>query len=102
MIGGDPLELVLEQPGARDVELARQCDHGDVAGHRCLEAQQGHAAKPTKARRSVTLVLMARLRRADCSGPGIRRVKRGRGFSYVDEDGEPVDEPEVLAASASS
>jgi DNA topoisomerase-1 len=38
-----------------------------------------------------------RLRRADCSGPGIRRRRRGRGFSYVDEDGRAIDEPEVLA-----
>jgi DNA topoisomerase-1 len=40
---------------------------------------------------------MSRLRRADCSGPGIRRVRRGRGFSYVDSDGQRVDAPEVLA-----
>ena len=33
---------------------------------------------------------MARLRRVDCSGPGIGRRRRGRGFSYVDEDGKPV------------
>jgi DNA topoisomerase-1 len=38
-----------------------------------------------------------RLRRADCSGPGIHRRRRGRGFTYVDERGEPVDDPEVLA-----
>jgi DNA topoisomerase IB len=25
---------------------------------------------------------MARLRRSDCSGPGIARVRRGRGFAY--------------------
>jgi DNA topoisomerase I len=37
-----------------------------------------------------------RLRRADCSGPGIRRVSHGRGFGYVDENGRRVDEPEVL------
>ena len=37
-----------------------------------------------------------RLRRADCSGPGIRRRRRGRGFSYVDEEGNRVDDPEVL------
>jgi DNA topoisomerase-1 len=37
-----------------------------------------------------------RLRRADCSGPGLRRVKRGRGFGYVDNDGERIDEPEVI------
>ena len=30
-----------------------------------------------------------RLRRADCAGPGIRRIRRGRGFSY--EDGRGVD-----------
>ena len=41
-----------------------------------------------------------RLRRADCSGPGIRRVRRGRGFSYLDDDGERVDEPEALARIA--
>ena len=39
---------------------------------------------------------MSRLRRADCSGPGIRRLRRGRGFSYVDDEGRRVDEPEVL------
>jgi DNA topoisomerase I len=39
---------------------------------------------------------MPRLRRADCSGPGFRRVKRGRGFSYLDEHGDPIDEPEVV------
>ena len=39
---------------------------------------------------------MPRLRRADCSGPGIRRIKRGRGFSYEDSEGRKVDEPEVL------
>jgi DNA topoisomerase-1 len=39
----------------------------------------------------------ARLRRSDCSGPGIRRRRRGRGFGYADEDGRRVDEPEVLA-----
>jgi DNA topoisomerase I len=40
---------------------------------------------------------MARLRRADCSGPGIARIKRGRGFSYLDDEGRPIDDPEVLA-----
>jgi DNA topoisomerase I len=41
-----------------------------------------------------------RLRRSDCSGPGIRRRRRGRGFGYVGEDGRRVDEPEVLARIA--
>jgi DNA topoisomerase IB len=40
---------------------------------------------------------MPRLRRADCSKPGIRRVRRGRGFSYVwDLTGERVTDPETL------
>ena len=39
---------------------------------------------------------MARLRRADCSGPGITRRRAGRGFAYYDDDGERVDEREVL------
>jgi DNA topoisomerase I len=33
---------------------------------------------------------MARLRRVDCSGPGIERRRRGRGFEYVDERGRRV------------
>ncbi|MGZ6642098.1 MAG: DNA topoisomerase IB [Solirubrobacteraceae bacterium] len=37
-----------------------------------------------------------RLRRSNCSGPGIRRVRQGRGFRYLDGDGEPVREDEVL------
>ena len=39
---------------------------------------------------------MTRLRRADCSSPGFRRVRKGRGFSYVDEDDSPIEEPEVV------
>src|SRR5215211_195434 len=38
---------------------------------------------------------MARLRRAACSGPGIRRVRRGRGFGYLDENGAPIEEAEA-------
>lgn len=37
---------------------------------------------------------MTRLRRSSTSEPGIRRVRRGRGFSYV-LDGAPVDETTV-------
>jgi DNA topoisomerase IB len=43
---------------------------------------------------------MPRLRRADCSGPGIRRRRRGRGFSYVDDAGVPVSDPAVLSRIA--
>jgi DNA topoisomerase I len=38
---------------------------------------------------------MARLRRADCSGPGIRRRRRGKGFEYLGEDGERIDSSSV-------
>ena len=40
---------------------------------------------------------MARLRRADCSAPGIRRRRRGKGFEYLDDDGRRVTEPAVIA-----
>jgi DNA topoisomerase-1 len=43
-----------------------------------------------------TLARRQRLRRSDCSGPGIRRIKRGRGFSYIQEDGERVSDPDEL------
>jgi DNA topoisomerase I len=39
---------------------------------------------------------MPRLRKADCSGPGILRRRRGRGFEYLDEDGERVDDAETV------
>jgi DNA topoisomerase IB len=40
---------------------------------------------------------LPRLRRADSSTPGIRRLRRGRGFSYVDDaTGERIDDPETL------
>jgi DNA topoisomerase IB len=40
---------------------------------------------------------MARIRRVDCSGPGIRPRRRGRSFSYTDAGGEAVTDPEDLA-----
>jgi DNA topoisomerase I len=40
---------------------------------------------------------MSRLRRSDCSGPGITRRGRGRGFEYLDQNGRRIDEPTVLA-----
>jgi len=39
---------------------------------------------------------MPRLRRSATSGPGIHRVRSGRGFGYRDADGEPVRDPELL------
>jgi DNA topoisomerase IB len=39
---------------------------------------------------------VARLRRVDCAGPGIKRVRRGRGFSYVYPDGSKVTDKDTL------
>jgi len=39
---------------------------------------------------------MARLRRVDCGDSGFRRRRHGRGFVYLDHDGERIDEPETL------
>jgi DNA topoisomerase-1 len=39
---------------------------------------------------------MARLRKSHCSGPGVSRRRRGRGFSYADACGQPVTDPEIL------
>jgi DNA topoisomerase-1 len=39
---------------------------------------------------------VSRLRRSDCSGPGISRRRRGRGFEYRDADGNRIDDPEDL------
>jgi DNA topoisomerase IB len=42
-------------------------------------------------------VRRGRLRRSDCSGPGLRRVRRGRGFAYLDEQGRKLADDEVIA-----
>ena len=39
---------------------------------------------------------MARLRRVDCSESGIVRRRRGKGFEYLDSDGNRISEPSVL------
>jgi DNA topoisomerase IB len=40
---------------------------------------------------------MPRLRRVDCSAPGIARRRRARGFEYLDERGERLDDAETLS-----
>ncbi|HEY2258979.1 MAG TPA: DNA topoisomerase IB [Solirubrobacteraceae bacterium] len=37
-----------------------------------------------------------RLRRSDCSRPGLRRIRRGRGFAYLDQSGRRVSDPELI------
>jgi DNA topoisomerase I len=44
---------------------------------------------------------MPRLRRSNCSSPGITRRRRGRGHEYLDPDGERIDDSEVLERIAS-
>ena len=39
---------------------------------------------------------MPRLRRVDCADPGISRRRRGRGFEYLDLDGEPIRDDAVV------
>jgi DNA topoisomerase-1 len=36
------------------------------------------------------------IRRSDCAAPGLGRVKRGRGFGYVDESGNAIRDRDVL------
>lgn len=38
-----------------------------------------------------------RLRRSTVGGPGLRRIRRGRGFSYLDADGNPVADTDTLS-----
>ena len=40
--------------------------------------------------------MSTRVRRVDCSAPGIRRRKAGRGFVYLDPSGTRVTDPEIL------
>ena len=39
---------------------------------------------------------MPRLRRSDCSQPGIHRRRRGRGFEYLDSEGRSIRDEAVL------
>jgi DNA topoisomerase-1 len=39
---------------------------------------------------------MPRLRRIDCATPGIARRRRGRGFEYIDEEGDRIEDEDLL------
>ncbi|MBA3865438.1 MAG: DNA topoisomerase IB [Solirubrobacterales bacterium] len=41
-------------------------------------------------------VRVGRLRRSDCAAAGIRRRRRGRGFSYEDAEGQRIEDEETL------
>jgi DNA topoisomerase I len=53
------------------------------------------AGATTEARRAF-LPPVARLRRSDCSSPGIARRRRGRGFEYLDRSGRTIRDPLTL------
>ena len=42
------------------------------------------------------MVPPSRVRRVHTSSPGLSRRRRGRGFSYVDERGEPIRDPRIV------
>ncbi|HEY6730240.1 MAG TPA: DNA topoisomerase IB [Solirubrobacterales bacterium] len=46
--------------------------------------------------RASTATRRGRLRRADCAGPGIRRRRRGPGFSYEDASGVRIGDEETV------
>jgi DNA topoisomerase I len=54
------------------------------------------AARATNGMSAPAAARRERLRRSDCSGIGLRRTRRGRGFSYLDEEGDAIKDPEVL------
>ena len=39
---------------------------------------------------------MTRLKRVDCAAPGLHRIKRGKGFAYVDWDGKRITDPATI------
>jgi len=63
---------------------------------RAKPATTAAPARPQPASAAPPPVRIPRLRRSDPAVPGIRRERRGRGFRYVDEDGETVADDVVL------
>src|SRR3954451_3802309 len=62
------------------------------AARRCLGAPGVHGSGAP----GEQVPVVPRLRRSDCSLPGLRRRRRGRGFSYIDVDGRPVRDDDTL------
>ena len=79
-------QLVLQRGGAGEVELAARA-RSRPRRRRSRSRARGlpRPMKPKARALWEERTDAPRLRRADCSGPGIRRVRRGRGFGYVDE-----------------
>jgi DNA topoisomerase I len=47
-------------------------------------------------RQSIRPAGRGRLKRSDCSGPGINRRRHGRGFSYLDPEGSRIGDKDTL------
>jgi DNA topoisomerase-1 len=45
---------------------------------------------------TATAIELPRLRHVDCADPGIARRRQGRGFAYVDENGERIEDEETI------
>jgi DNA topoisomerase-1 len=86
------------RPGLRDRPRRRRCarSHDRALAHRTPRVRP--CGVPATASRSSPSRSAAapRLRRADCTGPGLRRRKHGRGFVYLDPDGDRIEDAEVL------
>jgi hypothetical protein len=88
------LELGLEHRGAREVELPGRGDDRDGPVVRRLVGEVRHrAGRPKRPTGGETVRQMARLRRSECSMPGIARRGRGRGFQYLDPGRGRITDP---------
>jgi DNA topoisomerase IB len=86
--GSDPHAIQIGDIASRDVVTVRPDDDLDEA----LRLMAQHHGSGDAA----VSPLVTRLRRADCSAPGITRRRRGRGFEYLDAAGGRIDDFETL------
>ncbi|MDQ3991243.1 MAG: DNA topoisomerase IB [Actinomycetota bacterium] len=62
-----------------------------------MAAERATAHGPDDALDPALAARAAGLRYVSSSGPGLRRVRSGRGFRYLGPDGKPIDDPQTLA-----
>ena len=92
----------VKDPGAGGKSNGKQADADDDSkpkskAKKSGSARQGRREEVTRAPLREHSRDVPRLRRADCSSPGLTRRRQGKGFTYLDADGEKVTEPEDLA-----
>ena len=73
------------------ISPARDAHRAALAGRRGRVLTSGPCPPPPSPGEA-----LPRLRRSDCSRPGLGRRRRGRGFSYLDESGKTITDPEVI------